>query len=53
MTQAELAKKIGVGQSAISQWENGYVAPRLDKLKLMADLFGCTLDELVDGGEEK
>ena len=47
MTQAELAKKIGIGQSAISQWEAGATAPRLEKLKLMSELFGCAIDDLV------
>ena len=47
MTQAELAERIGVVQSAISQWEAGATAPRLDKLKLMSELFGCAIDDLV------
>ena len=47
MTQAELAKALGVYQSAITQWENGMTSPRLDKLQAMAALFKCSIDELV------
>lgn len=47
MTQAELAKELGVYQSAITQWENGLTSPRLDKLQAMAALFKCSIDELV------
>lgn len=54
MTQAELAKALGVYQSAITQWENGLTSPRLDKLQAMAALFKCSIDELVgkDVGNE-
>ena len=54
MTQVELAKALGVNQSAVTQWESGLTSPRLDKLQAMAALFKCTLDELVgkDVGNE-
>ena len=47
LTQAELAKRLGVYQGAVSQWESGMTNPKLDKLKAMAEFFGCTLDELL------
>ena len=47
MTQVELAKALGVNQSAVTQWESGLTSPRLDKLQAMAALFKCSLDELV------
>ena len=47
MTQADLAKHLGVFQSAVAQWENGLTSPRLDKLQAMATLFKCSIDELV------
>lgn len=54
LTQAELAKRLGVYQGAVSQWESGMTNPKLDKLKAMAELFGCTLDELLreDGQDD-
>ena len=55
LTQAELAKRLGVYQGAVSQWESGMTNPKLDKLKAMAELFGCTLDELLreDGQDDQ
>lgn len=47
MTQADLAKQLGVFQSAVAQWENGMTSPRLDKLQAMAAMFKCSIDELV------
>lgn len=54
LTQAELAKRLGVYQGAVSQWESGMTNPKLDKLIAMAELFGCTLDELLreDGQDD-
>lgn len=47
LTQKELADKLGVVQSAISMWETGTTEPRLDKLKQMAVMFECTVDDLL------
>ena len=54
LTQAELAKRLGVYQGVVSQWESGMTNPKLDKLKAMAEFFGCTLDELLreDGQDD-
>lgn len=47
MTQDDLADKIFVTRTAISKWEtdNGY--PSIESLKLLAKLFGTTVDELI------
>lgn len=47
MTQKELAEKMGVDQTAISQWETGESLPRADKLPHLARILGCTIDELL------
>lgn len=47
MTQDALAKKLGVTQGAVWHWENGRAKPTTDKLKAMAALFGCTVDDLL------
>ena len=52
MTQAELAEKLGVRQSTISQWESGISVPRADKLPQLARLLGCSIDELFEKGGE-
>ena len=52
MTQAELARALGVTQGAVYQWENGLTYPRLKILVLMSDLLHVSLTELVHGKEE-
>lgn len=47
ITQAQLAKKLKVGQSAVSMWEKGINTPRADKLLKLAAIFGCTVDDLL------
>ena len=46
-TQSELANKVNSNQRVVSTWECGRNQPRLDTLILLADLFECTIDELV------
>lgn len=47
LTQAEVAKALGVDQSAVSLWETGKTAPRAALLPKLADLYGVTVDELL------
>lgn len=53
MTQEELAKRINVTQGAVAQWESGRTRPRSDTLVRLADILGCTVDELLRGGEQQ
>ena len=46
LTQEELAQKLGVTFQAVSKWENAKSAPDILLLPIMADLFGCYIDEL-------
>lgn len=46
ITQAELAEKINVNQTAVSQWERGAALPACDKLPAIAEVLGCTIDDL-------
>ena len=46
LSQTEAARRLGVDQSTVSNWETGKKAPRASKLAGMADLYGCTIDEL-------
>ncbi len=45
-TQEELAEKLGVSFQAVSKWENVKCAPDIMFLPIMAELFGCYIDEL-------
>lgn len=47
MTQAELAKKLGVTQSVVAKWETNTCCPKSARLKDVADALGCTVDELL------
>ena len=53
LTQTEVAKKLNVTQSAVAMWENGRTYPRTLILKKLAELYKCTVDELLkeDQGE--
>ena len=46
-TQREVAKVIGVKESAVSKWERGLSKPRADKLPQLAKLYGCSIEELL------
>ena len=43
---------MGVSRQTVSKWELGQTIPDLDKAKLLAEVFGITLDELVKENEE-
>ncbi len=46
LSQEKLAEKLGVTFQAVSKWENGKSTPDISLLPLIADIFGCTIDEL-------
>lgn len=51
MSQEELAARVAVHQTAVSQWEQGDTFPRAATLKLLSAIFGCTIDELLKEAE--
>lgn len=51
ITQEELARELGVTQGAVAQWESEQTKPRTALLPKLADILGCTVDELLRGGE--
>lgn len=53
ITQQELAKQLGIGQSTVAMWETQRALPRADKLPALAKLLGCTVDELLRKEEEE
>jgi transcriptional regulator with XRE-family HTH domain len=46
MTHGQLAEKVGVTRGAIYKWEYGSVLPTADKLPIIADALGVTIDAL-------
>ena len=47
LNQAAFAKKIGVTQSAVSQWEHDLTRPNSDQLQSISKAFGISVDELL------
>lgn len=47
ISQAELAKSIGVAQPMITAYEKGYKMPTVPVLSRIAEKFGCTMDEIA------
>ena len=46
MTQIELANRLDMAPDALSRIENGYVAPRLNRIEEMAKVLECSVAEL-------
>ena len=46
LTQTELAEKLGVSSKAVSNWESAKSAPDIVYLPMMAEIFGCYIDNL-------
>lgn len=46
MTQEELAEKLGIGHQAMSRIEHGHIAPKMDRLPLIANSLQCTVADL-------
>ena len=47
LRQADVAKKLDVDQTAVSNWELGKTKPLRKYHKKLAKLFGCTVEELL------
>lgn len=47
MTQLELAEKMNVTDKAVSKWERDLSCPDVNSLPKLAEIFGITVDELM------
>ena len=52
LTQDQLGEKLGVSKMQIYRYENDYIQPSIDVLKRMADLFGVSVDSLIEHQSE-
>ena len=48
MTQEDVAEKLGVSRQAVAKWESGETVPDLEKSRMLAELFGVSLDDLAN-----
>ncbi|HZK28784.1 MAG TPA: helix-turn-helix transcriptional regulator [Clostridia bacterium] len=51
MTQTDLATRLGVKQTSVSQWETGRNYPDIETAKRIAKMYHATLDQIL-GSEE-
>ena len=47
LSQKEVAEKLGVSDAAVCMWETGKTRPRAALLPLIAELYHCSVDELL------
>lgn len=49
MSGAEAARRLKVSRQAVSLWDTEVRFPRVERLAEIAELYGCTVRELMDG----
>ena len=47
LSQEEIAEKIGVSRQTLSKYETGESLPDIKRCKMLADLFGVSMDDLI------
>ena len=52
MSQEELAERIHISRQTLSKYETGESLPNIEQCKAIADVFGVTLDDLVNYEKE-
>lgn len=53
MTQAQLAKRLNVSESAVKSWEQFRHEPKSSNICEMATIFGCSVDYLLGRSNER
>ena len=48
ISQAELAKRLGISRSAVNAWEMGISKPHIDHVIMLTKIFNTTADFLLD-----
>lgn len=51
-SQAYVAKKLGIAAASVCQWETGKTMPRASTLVRIAELYKCTIDELLSADDK-
>lgn len=52
-TQLELADQLNVSHQAVSKWERGESLPDIGTLPQVAGLFGRTVDDILNAGDNE
>ncbi len=53
MSQIEFSRAMNVSQPTVSAWENNESLPKSSKLKRIAEVLNCKIEELFENVEEK
>lgn len=48
LSQEELAEKLGVSRQSVSKWESNSTYPETDKIVQIANIFDCSMDDLIN-----
>lgn len=51
-SQETLAEKLGISRQAVSKWERAEASPDTDNLIALAEIYGMTLDQLLDTSKD-
>lgn len=46
-TTYQVSKDTGIAQSVLSDWKRGRSKPKVDKLKILADYFGVSIEYFI------
>ena len=52
-TSYRVSKDTGIGENTLSQWKHGRSVPKLEKLKILADYFGVSVEYFLEEGDKK
>jgi len=52
LSQNDLAKMLGVDQTAVHNWERGKAMPTAKRLPAIAKILECTVDELLQDDDQ-
>lgn len=47
-TAYQVAKDTGISTATLSNWKNGNYIPKVDKLKILADYFGVSIEYFLE-----
>ena len=52
-SQEQIAEKIGISRQAYAKWESGATVPDVEKCRLLAEVYGTTIDSLISTRSEE
>lgn len=47
-TAYQVSKDTGIGENVLPYWKNGRSQPKVDKLKILADYFGVSIEYFLE-----